>query len=94
MSDSETGVWIADTYISPPIIRLKRSAGTCLSVPSWAGLIVVVNQGRVGAGEATLNKRRPENKTQQAVYSLPQADFNVITSGTNNGYTAQAGYNS
>ncbi len=31
-------------------------------------------------------------ETQQALYSLPQSDYNVITSGFN-GYTANAGYN-
>ena len=39
----------------------------------------------------TLNSSSP-TETQQALYSLPQSDYNVITSGSN-GYTANAGYN-
>jgi hypothetical protein len=31
-------------------------------------------------------------ETGQALYSLPQNDYNVITSG-NNGYSATSGYN-
>jgi hypothetical protein len=38
-----------------------------------------------------LNSASP-TEAQQALYSLPQNDYNVITSGTN-GYTAGAGYN-
>ena len=53
--------------------------------------MALVNQGRVAAGEATLNSSSP-TETQQALYSLPQSDYNAITSGSN-GYTANAGYN-
>ena len=38
-----------------------------------------------------MNSSSP-TETQQALYSLPQSDYNVITSGSN-GYTANAGYN-
>ena len=65
--------------------------GTSLSAPAWAGLLALVNQGRAAAGESTLNSTSP-TETQQALYMLPQSDYNVITSGTN-GYTASAGYN-
>jgi hypothetical protein len=65
--------------------------GTSLSAPAWAGLLAVVNQGRVAAGRATLNSSTP-NETQQALYKLPQTDYNVITSGFN-GYNGHAGYN-
>ena len=41
--------------------------------------------GRAAAGEATLNSSGP-TETQQALYSLPQSDYNVISSG-NNGYS-------
>ena len=53
--------------------------------------MALVNQGREAAGEAVLNSASP-TETQQALYSLPQADYNSITSGSN-GYTANAGYN-
>ena len=65
--------------------------GTSLSAPAWAGLLALVNQGRAAAGESTLNSTSPTD-TQQALYMLPQSDYNVITSG-NNGYSAGAGYN-
>ena len=54
-------------------------------------MLALVNQGRAAAGESTLNSSSP-TETQQALYSLPQSDYNVITSGSN-GYTADAGYN-
>ena len=38
-----------------------------------------------------MNSSSP-TETQQALYNLPQSDYNVITSGTN-GYSASAGYN-
>src|SRR5208337_4725316 len=65
--------------------------GTSLSAPAWAGLLTLVNQGRRTAGGSTLNSTSPTD-TQQALYSLPQSDYNVIASG-NNGYTAGSGYN-
>ncbi|MFI5457364.1 MAG: SdrD B-like domain-containing protein [Isosphaerales bacterium] len=65
--------------------------GTSLSAPAFSGLVALVNQGRVAAGEANLNSSSP-TETPQALYSLPQSDYNSITSGSN-GYTANAGYN-
>ena len=50
-----------------------------------------MNQGRAAAGETSLNSVTPTD-AQQALYMLPQSDYNSITSG-NNGYTANAGYN-
>ena len=49
-----------------------------------------MNQVRAAAGESTLNSATPTD-AQQALYMLPQSDYNAITSGTN-GYTASAGY--
>ena len=65
--------------------------GTSLSAPCWAGLVALANQGRAAAGEPALDSSSP-TQTQQALYSLPQSDYNVISSG-NNGYSAGAGYN-
>ena len=53
--------------------------------------MALVNQGRAAAGEAVLNSSSP-TEAQQALYSLPQSDYNAITSGSN-GYNANAGYN-
>jgi hypothetical protein len=65
--------------------------GTRLSAQPWAGLIALVNQGRAGAGGPTLSSSTPTD-AQQALYILPQTDYNVISSG-NNGYSATSGYN-
>jgi len=92
VADPGTGVWIADTYNLSADNPWEVVGGTSLSAPSWAGLIALVDQGRVAAGEATLSSSSGI-VTQQALYGLPQTDFNSITSGTNGGYTAAAGYN-
>ena len=91
VADPATGAWIADPYNLDPSNPFEVVGGTSLSAPAWAGLLALVNQGRAAAGESTLNSTSPTD-TQQALYMLPQSDYNVITSGTN-GYTASAGYN-
>ena len=52
--------------------------------------MALANQGRAAAGESALNSTSPTD-TQQALYMLPQSDYNVITSG-NHGYSAGAGF--
>ena len=91
VADPATGAWIADPYNLDPSNPFEIVGGTSLSAPAWAGLLALVNQGRAAAGESTLNSSSPTD-TQQALYMLPQSDYNVIASGTN-GYTAGAGYN-
>ena len=91
VADPATGAWIADPYNLDPSNPFEVVGGTSLSAPAWAGLLALVNQGRAAAGESTLNSSSPTD-TQQALYMLPQSDYNVITSG-NNGYSAGAGYN-
>ena len=91
VADPATGAWIADPYNLDPSNPFEVVGGTSLSAPAWAGLLALVNQGRAAAGESTLNSSSP-TETQQALYMLPQSDYNVIASGTN-GYSAGAGYN-
>ena len=91
VADPATGAWIADPYNLDPSNPFEIVGGTSLSAPAWAGLLALANQGSVAAGGSTLNSASP-TETQQALYSLPQSDYNVITSGTN-GYSAGAGYN-
>ena len=91
VADPATGAWIADPYNLNPSKPFEIVGGTSLSAPAWAGLVALVNQGRAAAGESTLNSTSPTD-TQQALYMLPQSDYNVIASG-NNGYSAGAGYN-
>jgi subtilase family serine protease len=90
-ADPATGGWVADTYHQPFNKPFVTVGGTSLATPSWAGLLALVNQGRAAAGKPTPNSPSP-TQTQQARYSLPQADYHVISSGTN-GYSANPGYN-
>ncbi|MFI5259425.1 MAG: MBG domain-containing protein, partial [Candidatus Limnocylindrales bacterium] len=91
VADPATGAWIADSYNLDPSNPFEVAGGTSLSAPAFAGLFALANQGRVAAGEGTLNRSTP-TETQQALYMLPQSDYNVIASGSN-GYTADTGYN-
>ncbi len=91
VADPATGAWVADPYNLSADNPFEVVGGTSLSTPAFAGLVALVDQGRVAAGEATLNSAS-STETQQALYSLPQADYNSITSGYN-GYTANGGYN-
>ena len=91
VADPLTGAWISDPYNLDPSNPFEVVGGTSLSAPAWAGLVAIVNQGRLAAGEATLNSSSPTD-TQQALYMLPQSDYSAIDTGTN-GYTANAGYN-
>ena len=76
VADPATGAWIADPYNLDPSNPFEVVGGTSLSAPAWAGLLALVNQGRAAAGESTLNSTSP-TETQQALYMLPQSDYNV-----------------
>jgi hypothetical protein len=91
VADPATGAWIADSYNLDPSNPFEVVGGTSLSAPAWAGLLAIVNQGRAASGAAALNSAGP-TEAKQALYSLPQSDYNSITGG-NNGYSAGAGYN-
>ena len=91
VADPATGAWIADPYNASGDDPFEVVGGTSLSAPAWAGLLALANQGRAAAGAPALNSTSP-TEAQQALYMLPQSDYNVIAGG-NNGYSAQAGYN-
>jgi hypothetical protein len=91
VADPATGAWVADPYNLGSSNPWEVAGGTSLSAPCWAGLIALANQGRVSAGQATLGSATPTD-AQKALYSLPLSDFHDITSGTNGGYNAAAGY--
>ncbi len=87
-ADPDTGVAIYDSYdnSSGPWTQI---GGTSLATPSWAGIIAVINQGRVATGGSTLNG---PTQTLPALYSLSSSDFHDVT-GTNNGpYKTGAAY--
>jgi hypothetical protein len=91
VADPATGAWIADPYNLPASSPFEVVGGTSLSAPAWAGLFALVDQGRVAAGGKALNSASP-TEAQQSLYSLSQADYNVIAGGSN-GYSAAPGYN-
>jgi uncharacterized repeat protein (TIGR03803 family) len=86
-ADPNTGVYYYNSFNGSPAALV--TAGTSLGAPCWAALIAIVNQGRTLAGNPTLNGA---SQTLPALYSLPAADFHDITSGSNGGFTAKAGY--
>jgi uncharacterized repeat protein (TIGR01451 family) len=90
IADPATGVYIADPYNLDPTNPWEVVGGTSLSAPSWAGLIALVNQGRVAAGKGALDVSGLS--AQQALYSVSAADFTDISSGTNGDFNASPGY--
>jgi hypothetical protein len=91
IADPGTGAWIADPYNLSGDNPFQVVGGTSLSAPAWAGLVALANQGRAAAEQPLLNSDSPV-ETHQALYMLPQADYNMIAGGTN-GYHANTGYN-
>jgi hypothetical protein len=90
-ADPATGVWIADPYNGSAANPWKIGGGTSLAAPAWAGLFALINQGRVAAGERTLNSSSP-TEALQALYSLSRGDYHDIVGGSNGGNSATAGY--
>ena len=64
--------------------------GTSAGSPAWAGLMAIVDQGRVAAGLGSMDGY---TQTLPALYALPSSDFHDITSGSNgNGDAAGPGF--
>jgi len=92
-ADANTGVAVYDSYNNTDNSGpWQQIGGTSVAAPSWAGLFAIANQGRVGAGGATLNSATDPTMTLTALYSLPSNDFNDILYG-NNGSGSTAGFN-
>ncbi len=89
VADPNPGVWI---YQADQGGLIDGNGGTSLSCPCWAGIIAIVNQGRVAEGGTTLDSSTNPTQAEQGIYSLPASDFHAITVGYN-GYSAAAGYN-
>jgi hypothetical protein len=71
--------------------------GTSLAAPIWAGLIAIIDQGRVAAGKGTLESYTQAPNDGYAhllpmLYQLPATDFNAITQ-LSNGVAIPPGYN-
>jgi len=86
-ADPVTGVYVYDTYSGGGWLQI---GGTSLATPLWAGMIGIADQGRVLAGEGTLDG---PSQTLPMLYDLPSSDFHNITQGNNGTYSAGPGYN-
>ena len=88
-ADPYTGFAVYDSYAYQGMSGWLQFGGTSAGSPQWAALIAITNQGRVLGGRATLDGG---TQTLPAIYGLPGSDFHDITSGSNGGYSAGAGY--
>ena len=77
--------WDATTFNVPTWVQV---GGTSLAAPMWAGVMAIIDQGRVQNGLDTLIGA---SQTLPALYSLPASDFHDIIAG-DNGYAAGVGY--
>jgi hypothetical protein len=80
-------------YVSNPGPNLPgpwmAARGTSFATPAWAALIAIADQGRVSAGLGTLDG---PSQTLPKLYQMPATCFNDVTTGSNRGYSAGAGY--
>jgi hypothetical protein len=96
--DPATGVVVTDPSNNPVGSPWSVLGGTSLATPCWAGLIAMVNQGRVAAGRTPLNGPGPTQAqaTLYALQVLPGAYFHNNLGGHNgtntNGLKNPAGY--
>jgi subtilase family serine protease len=91
-ADPYTGFPVYDSYNNGTASPWSQFGGTSDAAPQWAGLIAIVDQGRIGAG---LNALDGPSQTLPKLYGMPAADFHDITSGTSTGsphYSAGPGY--
>ena len=88
-ADPNTGVAVYDTFDNGTSAPWIQVGGTSLAAPMWAGLIAVANQGRIHNGLSTLDGR---NQTLPALYQASASSFHDVTTGSNGGFSAGAGY--
>jgi len=88
VADPSSGVAVIDTWDFGTTSPWIRVGGTSVGAPLWAGIIAIADQGRVLAGQGTMDG---PTQTLPALYGLSSKDFHDITTG-NNGYAAGTGY--
>ncbi len=88
-ADPNTGFPVYDSYTYGTSAPWEQVGGTSDAAPQWAGLIAVADQGRALAGLGSLDG---PSQTLPDLYALPSTDFHDITTGSNNEYSAQPGY--
>jgi hypothetical protein len=74
-ANSSTGVAIFETSPRSGKGSWQVSGGTSLGAPAWAGIIAIVDQGRVLAGRGSLDG---PTQTLPALYSLPKSEFKSV----------------
>ncbi|MGD0899501.1 MAG: hypothetical protein ABR915_16840, partial [Thermoguttaceae bacterium] len=85
-ADPASGVAVLDTYGQGGWLQV---GGTSVSSPCWAGLVADANQLRVSQGLAPMDG---PSQTLPILYAMSSGDFHDITSGSNGGFSAHAGY--
>jgi len=88
IADPATGVAVYDSFDFGASTPWNAVGGTSLACPFWAGLIAVVNQERVAAGDPILDG---PTQTLPLLYGLSASDFHDIITG-DNGHPAGPGY--
>lgn len=91
VADPNTGVAVLDSSAGGigSSSGWQQIGGTSLSSPLWAGLMSIVDQGRNLLGLSTLNGA---SQTLPDLYNLNSSDFHDVTTGSNGGFSASAGY--
>jgi subtilase family serine protease len=88
-ADPNSGVAVYDSFGNGSTAPWVQVGGTSFSAPAWGALIAIADQGRVLAGQGTLDGF---SQTLPKLYSLSSADFHDVTTGSNGGFSAGAGY--
>jgi subtilisin-like proprotein convertase family protein len=86
-ADPASGVPIYDSWDWPDS-PWRVFGGTSLATPMWAGIMAIIDQGRLLNGLPALDGA---TQTLPRLYTLPSNDFHDITTG-NNGLPAGPGY--
>ena len=76
-ADPSTGVEVFETSPRTGKGSWQVHGGTSLGAPAWAGIIAIVDQGRVLAGKGSLDG---PTQTLPSLYALPSSDFHSVSS--------------
>jgi hypothetical protein len=85
-ADPNTGFPVYDSLSYQGEVGWAETGGTSAGTPQWAGIIALADQGRVSAGEGTLDSGTQTLPALYAIYANSKtyaADFNDITTGSN-----------
>jgi hypothetical protein len=82
LADPSSGAAVYDTYDVSNGDPWDEAGGTSLATPCLAGLMALVNQGRVAAGSQIFNDSNPA-EILNALYSAPSSDFHDDLGGSN-----------